>query len=73
MERKLKLRWHSVIIVDEPVRNIFMNTLVTVNSSDLWSRTSKGQASVAYNSTGRHLERSKAITVSSDAVRPTLL
>ena len=73
MERKLKLRWHSVITVDEPVRNIFMNTLVTVNSSDLRSRTSKGQASVAYISTGRHFERSKAITVSSDAVRPTLL
>jgi len=35
MERKLKLRWQSVITVDEPVRNIFMNTLVTVNSRDL--------------------------------------
>jgi hypothetical protein len=35
MERKLKLRWHSAITIDEPVRNIFINILVTVNSSDL--------------------------------------
>jgi hypothetical protein len=50
-----------------------MKTLATVNSRDFWSRTSKGQASVAYNNTGRHLERSNSRTVSSDAVCPTLL
>jgi len=72
-DRKLKLCWHSAITADELVQNIFINTLVVVNSRELWSHPSIGQASVAYKSIGKHLERSTVITVSSDAVHPTLL
>jgi len=72
-DRKLKLRWHSAITADELVRNIFINTLVVVNSRELWSHASRGYASVAYMSIGKHLEQSKVITVSSDAVHLTLL
>ena len=35
MEKTLNLRWHSVITVDKPLRNISIYALVTVNSRDL--------------------------------------
>ena len=43
-----------------------------VNSNDCLLRESSGHASVAYNSIGKHLERSKLKTNSSEAKRPTL-
>lgn len=71
--RKLKLRWHSPTTIGEPVRNIFINKRVMLNSNDCLSRESIGQASVAYNRIGKHLNRSRATTVSSEAALPILL
>ena len=57
------------------MRKIFMKRRDILNSKDYLSHESIGQASVAYskNSIGKHLERSRAITVSSEAALPTLL
>jgi len=71
---KLKLRWHSTTTTtsEEPVRKIFMKRRrVVVNSKECLSRDIIGQASVAYSSIGKHLARSKAKTVSSEAALPT--
>jgi len=46
---------------------MFMKRRVVVNYKECLSRDSIRQASVAYSSTGKHLARSKAKTVSSEA------
>jgi len=45
----------------------FRKILVMINSNDCMLRDSSGQASVKYNSIGKHLERSKLKTTSSEA------
>ena len=47
--KKVKWRWHSIIIVGETVLNIFTNNHVIANSKECFSRESNGHASVAYN------------------------
>ena len=71
--RNMKLRWQSAMMATDPVPNIFIKHLVTVNSRELISRVSRGQASAPYNNIGKHFERIKATTQSAEALRPTLL
>ena len=71
--RNMKLRWQSAMMAIDPVSNIFIKHLVTVNSRELISRVRRGQASAPYNNIGKHFERIKATTQSAEALRPTLL
>ena len=48
--------WHWSVTSRDLVRKIFIKTRVTAKDTELWSRARNGQASVAYKSTGRHLE-----------------
>ena len=71
--RKIKkLNWHFLTIAGEPVGEIFIKLLVIVKSRDCLLRDSSGHASVVYNNTDKHLERSRPKTTSSEAKRPTL-
>ena len=57
----------------EAVENNFINRRLIVNSKECFWRESSGQASVAYNKTGKHFVRISEITTSCEAKRPTLL
>jgi hypothetical protein len=72
-ERKLEASLQHCTSAGEVVRNSFMNKRVAVNSKERLMRESNGHASVAYNSTGKHLERIRLNTTSSEANLPTLL
>jgi len=50
-----------------------MNRRVTVNSNERLSRAKKGHASTPYNKHGKHFDRTRFKTTSSEAARPTLL
>jgi len=47
--RTQKLTWHSLIVLGDRVRKIFLKTRVNVNSTDWICRANNGHASTAYN------------------------
>jgi len=69
----MKNFWQSSTIFAELVQNNFIIERLTVNCRERLSRTKIWQASVPYNSTGRHLAWIKLMTTSSEAKRTMLL
>jgi hypothetical protein len=55
----------SVTTVEEPMRKIFINVLVIVNSNECLSRDSSGQASMTIIKHGKHFERNKVYLINS--------
>ena len=69
---KPKQSQHSFTMAKEEVLNNFIRHLLITNSSEWISRDNKGQASMAYSSTGRHFVLVKWRITSSEANLPTL-